>query len=940
MRKFYTVLAFFAFFVSQSLAQTNQIFFDDFEQGAFKPEWTINPGAPNGVIEVFAAPAHQGKYGVRMGKTTDGEYATNQLDLQLDLSAYKEVDLSFLIYDNFDETQEQDGIFFSDDGGKSFRKVCSFDPTHWADKIYGQLPPLDVDFLAAKYGLKLTHNFIIRFQQHGKDDFNGSADYSDGIFLDNILVSSSELTYATLPFTDDFEAEKLGSMWQWGDPARSNVPVATAPTGVMKLVPDPKAYQGQVVAFGSKIDKMPVTNALDLHLNLAGHEQVALRFMIYDNADETHKQDGIFFSDDGGRRFVKVFDFNPEGWADGLWGQLPPLDVDRLVVKHGLQLTAQFVIRFQQHDDDDFEGSRNMADGMYLDDVSVTVPEITYATLPFTDDFEAEKLGSMWQWGDPARSNVPTVISTTGVVKLMAGPEGHTSQVVGLGSRVDKIENTNALDLHLNLAEHSQVALNFDFYVNFEEMHEQDGIFFSDNGGESFKKVLAFDFDNWSAKCFGQFPSINVDQLAAKHGLQLTNRFIIRFQQHDDDDFEGSRTIADGIYLDNIHVAAPEIIYASLPFKEDFEQGQWPPAMRRENPHLTAPPETITPAGVVEITDSAAHNGKYALAIGRKVDGKPTTNAIDIYLDMAGEEGIEFSFWMHNNYDDAYPHDGIWLSNNGGKSFVKAYNFNNLATGNYQNIKLDLDSLASSAHVSFTRNFVIRFQQCGSRSLCGNGSFKDGIFLDDILVSKALPVPGLINFHSIEKPACGQYTFTWKPLDEAKAYHLQVMKGTGIGIGNHMIFDAHVSKEKYTLSGLENETTYSWRIRAISDEKTGPWTEKSTFYTGKMPKAIISALSDTIISTGGNVTLQAIKEANYRYRWYRNSTLLPDEKRSTFITNQPGEYSVKVMNEQCSYTTPPIKVVVLSAHKEPALLDTDPASITPETTEIETLQGH
>src|SRR5690606_3492489 len=143
-----------------------------------------------------------------------------------------------------------------------------------------------------------------------------------------------------------------------------------------------------------------------------------------------------------------------------------------------------------------------------------------------------------------------------------------------------------------------------------------------------------------------------------------------------------------------------------------------------------------------------------------------------------------------------------------------------------------------------------------------------------------------------DKPACGQFTFAWKPLDEAKAYHLQVMKGTGLG--SQMIFDAHVTEETYTLSELENEATYSWRIRAISDENMGPWTEKVTFYTGKMPKATIVALSDTIISTGGNVTLQATRDATYRYRWYRNNTLLPDEKRSTFITNLPGEYRVKV----------------------------------------------
>jgi hypothetical protein len=90
---------------------------------------------------------------------------------------------------------------------------------------------------------------------------------------------------------------------------------------------------------------------------------------------------------------------------------------------------------------------------------------------------------------------------------------------------------------------------------------------------------------------------------------------------------------------------------------------------------------------------------------------------------------------------------------------------------------------------------------------------------------------------------------------------------------------------------------------------------------------------------GEKVTLQATRATNYRYRWYRDNTLLPDEKRSTFITDQVGLYSVKVMNEQCSYTTPPIKVKIISSYKEHTALDTNPATHAPKAIEIETLQG-
>ena len=79
------------------------------------------------------------------------------------------------------------------------------------------------------------------------------------------------------------------------------------------------------------------TNALDLHLDLLGYTEVELIFFIFDNDDNTHVQDGLFFSDNGGNSFVKVMDFEPDAWCNQ-YGNFPPIQVHKLAAENGLAL--------------------------------------------------------------------------------------------------------------------------------------------------------------------------------------------------------------------------------------------------------------------------------------------------------------------------------------------------------------------------------------------------------------------------------------------------------------------------------------------------------------------------------------------------------------------------------------------------------------------------
>ena len=75
--------------------------------------------------------------------------------MTIPLAAYagRDLSLSFAIRDYFEENNEEDGVYFSDNGGESFQKVYGFDAANWTNS-YGQLPPFDLDALAEANGLR------------------------------------------------------------------------------------------------------------------------------------------------------------------------------------------------------------------------------------------------------------------------------------------------------------------------------------------------------------------------------------------------------------------------------------------------------------------------------------------------------------------------------------------------------------------------------------------------------------------------------------------------------------------------------------------------------------------------------------------------------------------------------------------------------------------
>ncbi len=552
-------------------------FEDDFDNGLFKNSWawnfadetsTINTNtsitSPVSVVEVQNGVGVENSYGVILGRECDNIFTTNALDLHLNLAGESNVEMTFWIGDRGDETDGDDGIYFSDNGGISFVKVVNFYPSEWCNSTYGQHPPLDVDKLASTYGLSLTAQFVVRFQQHGADDFSGvAATDIDGFYLDEVKVYDPELMYSSIPFEDDFDNGLFKDSWAWNfadetSTINTNTSI-TSPISIVEIQNGVGVENSYGVVLGRKCDNIFTTNALDLHLNLAGETNVEMTFWIGDRGDETDENDGIYFSDNGGSSFVKVVDFYPSEWCNSIYGQHPPLDVDKLASIFGLSLTAQFVVRFQQHGADDFSGvAATDIDGFYLDEVKVYDPGLTFSSIPFEDDFDNGLFKESWAWNFADQTS--TINSNTGITSPMStieignGVGVDNSYGVRVGRRCDNVFSTNALDLHLNLEEETNVNLTFWLADRGDETDADDGLYFSNDGGDTFIKVYDFNFSA-AANYVYQAYQLDVSFYADSINLDLTDEFVIRFQQHGEDDFSGvAATDIDGFYLDDVSV--------------------------------------------------------------------------------------------------------------------------------------------------------------------------------------------------------------------------------------------------------------------------------------------------------------------------------------------------------------------------------------------------
>ncbi|MCB0270354.1 MAG: T9SS type A sorting domain-containing protein [Calditrichaeota bacterium] len=554
------------FYCSTIFAQQT-IFFDGFEDGLNfnSTYWEPIVGVNNGVIQIEEQTPWEGFNRVRIGKTVDaGGVNVNELRLHLDLSQYadKTVMMTFAMADYYDETNSQDAIYFSDDGGNTFEKVYQLLPSNWTDGLWGMLPPIDISLLAKQKDLQLNNQFVISFRQQGEGDFNTSF-AEDGFFIDAVHIYDPQIVYSSIPFFEGFEEDaQIDSMWTWSN-ASIPAPGTCDPSmidihGVVQIYESSNTPDGlKALRMTRTNDGNPTVNALDLHLNLINKQNVDLEFFISEYFESNNPEDAIYFSNNGGKTFVKAYQFLPEGWSDNPWGKLPPLDVDRIANDLNLAFSDSFVIRFQQRGLGDLNTSFD-EDGLFFDAIKVFDPQIHYVDeFPFIENFESGKLDSMWHIGNanyPSETAPLETVRPHGVIGVSTNNPYEGFYSAFMGRRYDGELTSNALDLHLKLQNAQTAILNFQILDFYDETQDFDGIYYSNDGGSSFTKIFQLDPSSWADNTYRNIV-LNIKQLANNEGLSLTDSSIIRFQQYGDGDFNTSFQ-EDGFRIDNVTINA------------------------------------------------------------------------------------------------------------------------------------------------------------------------------------------------------------------------------------------------------------------------------------------------------------------------------------------------------------------------------------------------
>ena len=778
------------------VAQNNFILQENFNNNVVDPAIVFSPNLEgvDGRVEVVDNEGINTSPGVFIGKFSDGDLTRNGLDIHLEIADSSDVFLSFFIRDFFEENHFQDGLYFSNDGGASFVKAYSFLPEDWCNNTWGEFPPFSIDDLAAEIGMTFTNNFVVRIQQYDNADFNSSFD-EDGFIIDNIAVYTKHPSYSNLPFEDDFDNGFYKGSWTWGNPAKTMFPIVNSakPTGFAKVLDQVGTNGTPGVRIGKICDDGLTANALDLHLNLAGKTDVYLSFLIKDFFEENNIQDGLFFSDDGGNTFEQVYTFYGADWCNQ-WGEFPPFHVDGLAAAAGLEMTSTFIIRFQQYDNADFNTSSD-EDGFDIDNVLVEERSPVFASLPFMDNFDNSNngvLGPSWNWahGDLTVMPLTNRVKPSGFVGIVDAIGIGNTPALRMGKRCDDGLTVNALDLHLNLDGLSDVYLSFNIRDFFEEKHNQDGLFFSDDGGNSFHQVYTFQATDWCNN-WGGFPPFPVDVMAAAAGLDLTSTFVIRFQQYDDADFNTSSD-EDGFDIDNVLVEQRSSVYASLPFMDNFDNSNdgalGPSWSWAQGDSTVAPLENrVKSTGFVGIVDAIGTGGTPGVRMGKICDDGLTVNALDLHLDLGGLSDVYFSFSIKDFFDENNIQDGLFFSDDGGISFHQVYIFKPTewcnSWGSFP--PFHVDAMAAAAGLNLTSNFIIRIQQYDDADF-NTSSDEDGIDIDNVLVQQRTPVyatlPFTDNFNNSNNGELGP-SWRWSHGDSTVVPIVDRVKPTGfVGI--------------------------------------------------------------------------------------------------------------------------------------------------------------
>jgi hypothetical protein len=346
---------------------------------------------------------------------------------------------------------------------------------------------------------------------------------------------------APFPFYEDFESGTLGLGWS----------TFITRTGRVRACNPTFDYEGSyALCLDNEFDHASDSIAAAiLTIDLSGQSEVYLDFWWRDWYDVTQSQDGVFVSDDWGLTWHQLYPFDRDPVS---WYAHPIVDLAAEAAAHDLELNDHFQIKFQSLSREPIS-SWGLSNGYTIDAVWVDSSPHGVATLPFYDGFESGmQLHDVWQEYEPNHGIVSVVVPQY--------PHGNCDPYEGdyslllEGSDSYTGYETAAAVLTVDLSEETGALLDFWWREWNDENHAEDGVFVSDDQGDTWHQVFSFN----DGPSIYQHDVVDLGEQIRTHGLIHSDIFQIKFQFYDNDDYP-----TDGYSIDAVRIRT---VGSLLPF--------------------------------------------------------------------------------------------------------------------------------------------------------------------------------------------------------------------------------------------------------------------------------------------------------------------------------------------------------------------------------------
>ena len=227
--------------------------------------------------------------GMDVAQANGGTYHTNESWMRLDLSGATNVVLDFWWQEWNDESEPEDGVYFSDNGGTNFVKVLDLPGAQYTDLTWYNFT-LNVDSLCQANNLSLSATFVVKFQQRDNYYFAGGNDghLYDDISVTGVTCSNPPVIACQPDVSIAADSANCNTIWQWQTPMATSQ-CGGSPLKITEVGPNspdfieiqntgPAAdYSGYFVAVSDDYNTISITNTLVWDLGPMTANQIMYR---------------------------------------------------------------------------------------------------------------------------------------------------------------------------------------------------------------------------------------------------------------------------------------------------------------------------------------------------------------------------------------------------------------------------------------------------------------------------------------------------------------------------------------------------------------------------------------------------------------------------------------------------------------------------------------